>query len=70
MSHYPVRIQAVRSRGTAERPYVNIPIPLARALDIQKGEVVEWKIVNRTHLLLVRQPQPSPMPPRKTATRK
>jgi len=53
MSHYPVRIQAVRSRGTAERPYVNIPIPVARALDIQKGEVVEWKIVNRTHLLLV-----------------
>ena len=70
MSHYPVRIQAVRSRGAAERPYVNIPIPLARALDIQKGEVVEWKIVNRTHLLLVRQPQPSPMPPPTKTKRK
>jgi hypothetical protein len=60
----------VRSPGAAERPYVNIRISLARALDIQKGEGVEWKIVNRTQLLLLRQPLPSPMPPPEKAKRK
>ena len=61
MSSYPVKIQAVRSKGCAERPFVNIPIAIARALDIRKGELVEWKIVDRSQILLVRQPQPSPL---------
>lgn len=65
MSVYPVKIQAVRSKGVAERPFVNIPIALARSLDIKKGEVVEWKIVDRSRLLLLRQPQPSPLKPQK-----
>jgi hypothetical protein len=63
MSSYPVKIQAVRSKGCAERPFVNIPIPIARALDIRKGELVEWKIVDRSQILLVREPQPSPLKP-------
>jgi hypothetical protein len=61
MGSYPVKIQAVRSKGCAERPFVNIPIAIARALDIRKGEVVEWKIIDRAQLLLVRHPQPSPL---------
>jgi len=67
MSHYPVRVQAVRSQGCAERPFVNVPIALARALDLQKGELVEWKVVDRRRLLLLRAPTPSPLPakPRK-----
>lgn len=61
MGCYPVKIQAVRSQGCAERPFVNIPIAIARALDIRKGELVEWKIIDRAQLLLVREPQPSPL---------
>ena len=33
----------------------------ARALDIEKAGVIEWKIVDRSKLLLVRQPQASPI---------
>ena len=67
MANYQVRIQAIRSRGHNERPFVTLPVAIARALDIQKGETVEWKIVDRSQLLLVRGPQPSPITkPRKT----
>jgi bifunctional DNA-binding transcriptional regulator/antitoxin component of YhaV-PrlF toxin-antitoxin module len=61
MANYQVRIQAIRSRGHNERPFVSIPVAIARALDLQKGETVEWKIVDRSQLLLVRRPQPSPI---------
>ena len=37
--------------------YANIPLPLASALDLEPGETVTWKIVDSTHLLLVRLPE-------------
>jgi hypothetical protein len=37
--------------------YANIPLPLASALDLEAGETVTWKVVDRTHLLLVRLPE-------------
>jgi len=37
--------------------YANIPLPLASAMDLQPGETVTWKVVDRTHLLLVRLPE-------------
>ena len=61
MSNYPVKIQAVRSKNTQDRPFVIIPVPIARAMGIQKGELVEWKIIDRSQLLMVRQPQSSPL---------
>jgi len=70
MSHYPVRVQAVRSKGCAERPFVSLPIALAKALDIQKGELVEWKIIDRRRLLLLRGPTPAPLPSKAQKTAK
>ena len=61
MGTYPVKIQAVLGNGYAERPFVNIPVGIARALGIRKGEVVEPKIVDRSQLLWVRQRQASPI---------
>ena len=37
--------------------YANIPLPLASALDLESGETVTWKVLDRTHLLLVRLPE-------------
>jgi hypothetical protein len=34
--------------------YANIPLPLAAALDLEPGETVTWKVIDRTHLRLVR----------------
>jgi hypothetical protein len=41
--------------------YANIPLPLALALDLEAGETVTWKVVDRTHLLLVRLPERKPL---------
>jgi hypothetical protein len=38
---------------------VNLPLPLAAAIDIQPGEMVEWKVGTRYKLWLIRQ-RPKP----------
>jgi DNA-binding IclR family transcriptional regulator len=46
------------SGAKAERcKCANIPLPLASALDLESGETVTWKVLDRTHLLLVRLPE-------------
>ena len=57
---YPIKVQAIRSKGQKERPYVNIPVPLAAAIGLQRGEVVEWELLNRGELHLVRHHAPPP----------
>jgi hypothetical protein len=38
---------------------VNLPLPLAAAIDIHPGEMVEWKVDTRYKLWLIRQ-RPNP----------
>jgi hypothetical protein len=33
---------------------VNIPLPLAAALDLEAGEAVQWQLLGRSELRLVR----------------
>ena len=54
---YPTRLQGIRRQGGTVQVYANIPLPLASALDVEPGETVTWKVVDRTHLLLVRLPE-------------
>ena len=56
-NNYPTRLQGIRRQGGAVRVYANIPLPLAFALDLEPGETVTWKVVDRTHLMLVRLPE-------------
>ena len=65
MSHqdyYPTRLQGIRRQGGTVQVYANIPLPLASALDLEAGETVTWKVLDRTHLLLVRLPERKPLP--------
>ena len=55
--HYVTRLQGIRRQGGTVQVYANIPLPLASALDMEPGETVTWKVVDRTHLLLVRLPE-------------
>jgi len=55
--HYLTRLQGIRRQGGTVQVYANIPLPLAAALDLEPGETVTWKVVDRTHLLLVRLPE-------------
>ena len=62
---YPLRIQAINSKGQNKRFFVYIPMPLAAALGVEKGEEVSWELLDRNELHLVRK---SP-PPTKTKKR-
>lgn len=55
---YPTKVQQIiRKKGT-DQWYINFPTPIAEAMDFQKGEVVEWSIVDRGHLILSRHHAP------------
>jgi hypothetical protein len=51
---YPTRVQVIQ-RQDSEQWYINFPAPIARALEFDKGEVVEWVIVDRHTLTLHRE---------------
>jgi len=57
---YPLKIQAIRSKGQNLRFYVYLPMPLASALGIQGGEEVSWELLERNELHLVRK-SPAPL---------
>lgn len=57
---YPIKVQAIRSKGQKPRPYVNIPVPLAAAIGLEPGEEVEWELLGRGELHLVRKHAPKP----------
>ena len=53
--NYPTKVQAIRRQKAAFQCYVNLPLPLAAAIDIEPGEMVEWKVDTRYKLYLIRQ---------------
>jgi hypothetical protein len=68
-ANYPIKIQVIRSKNVLPRFYVNIPMPLAAALDLQGGEEVQWQILSRSDLRLRRcaeTPIPSKKPKKRT----
>jgi len=64
-AEYLMRVQVIRSKGQAHRFYVNIPLPLAAALDLEAGEEVQWQLLDRADLRLKRQ-NPAPASRRKS----
>jgi hypothetical protein len=64
-AQYPVKVQAIRSKGRTDRFYVFIPLPLAAAIGLERGEEFQWSLSDR-HTLAVRRIKPTPvvdMPP-------
>lgn len=53
-STYPLRVQAIRSRGQKPRLYVSFPLALAAAIGLEPGEEVQWELLARGELHLVR----------------
>ena len=60
---YSIKVQAIRSKKQVPRFYVNFPLPLAAAIGLEAGEDVEWELLDRGELHLVR---PHALPPRGT----
>lgn len=57
---YPLRIQAIRTRGQAPRLYVTFPMALAAAIGMGAGDEVQWELLDRGELHLVRLNTPDP----------
>jgi hypothetical protein len=57
---YSLKVQAIRPKGQTPKLYVYFPIPLAAAIGLQPGEEVEWELLNRGELHLVRPHAPPP----------
>jgi antitoxin component of MazEF toxin-antitoxin module len=54
---YPTKVQLI-SRPSNQQWYVNFPNALAQALDLRKGETVEWEVESRQMLVMVRRDAP------------
>ena len=64
-AEYEMKVQVIRSQGRAARLFVNIPMPLAAALDLQGSELVQWQLLARSDLRLLRLKAPAAKPRRK-----
>jgi len=51
---YPLRVQAIRSRGQNPRLYVSFPLALAAAIGLEPGDEVQWELLDRGELHLLR----------------
>ena len=67
---YSIKVQAIRSKNQAPRFYVNFPLPLAAAIGLAAGEMVEWELLDRGELHLVRIGVPPPVAKEKIPTQK
>lgn len=50
---YPTKVQKVE-RPTNRSYYVNLPVALAEAIGLQKGEEMEWFLEDKNTLILSR----------------
>ena len=66
---YPLKIQTIRTKGQQPRFYVSFPLALAAAIGIEPGETVQWELLDRGELHLVR-PEVRPPTTRRRASKK
>lgn len=59
MTKYPLKVQAIRPKGQNPKLYVYFPIPLAAAIGLEPGEQVEWELLDRGELHLIRTNPPA-----------
>ena len=63
---YPLKIQAMRSQHQQPRFYVSFPLALAAAIGLEGGETVQWELLDRGELHLVRPATPAPVTRRRS----
>ena len=54
---FPTKVQIIK-RAASEQWYINFPSAVAQAMEFSKGEVVEWIISDKSHLILSRSAAP------------
>lgn len=56
--NYPIKVQVIKSKGRPVRLYVAVPMALAVAIGLEPGEEVQWELLSRNQLHLIRKPLP------------
>jgi hypothetical protein len=65
----PTKVQLI-DRKNSQQWYVNFPAAIAQAMQFERGELVEWLIEDKQHLILRRTRVPAaPVAVKKRATR-
>jgi bifunctional DNA-binding transcriptional regulator/antitoxin component of YhaV-PrlF toxin-antitoxin module len=65
---YQSTVQVIQRGGKNRQYYLICPAPLAQALEIEKGEVIEWVVEDKHTLILKRTPRhPAPTQTRRRA---
>ena len=70
MTQYPLRVQAIRPKGSRPKLYVYIPIPLAAAIGLNPGDTVQWELLDRNELHLLRLDPTPPLAPKRARRNK
>lgn len=55
---FPTKVQLIQ-RKDSEQWYINFPSALARAMEFERGETVEWIIEDNSQLVLRRRSAPA-----------
>jgi hypothetical protein len=66
---YPLKVQEMRSKGQQPRFYVSFPLALATAIGLEGGETVQWELLDRGELHLVRPHAPAPTTRRRASAK-
>jgi hypothetical protein len=64
---YPFRVQAIRSRDQKPQLYLAFPTALVTAIALQPAEAVQWQLLDRRQLRLVRLRSSAPTPQPRTS---
>lgn len=51
---FPTKVQLIKRKKTADQYYINFPTAIAKAMEFEKGEIVEWVIEDKGNLILHR----------------
>ena len=55
---FPTKVQLIQ-RKDSQQWYINFPSAIARAMEFQRGEIVEWIVEDKNRLLLHRRRAPA-----------
>ncbi len=67
---YPTKVQLIK-RKKSQQWYINFPAAVAQVMEFQRGETVEWVLLDKSTLVLKRQevpPSPLKKKPRRRAS--
>lgn len=48
---YPTKVQLIVRKKGADQYYVNFPTAVAEAIDLKKGEIIEWFIEDKANII-------------------